>query len=141
MQDVGLRAGPIPDLDGAVGAAPGQPLAVMAERHAQDRAGGVGQIVQQLPRRTVPELYGPVPASRGQQLPIAAERHALDTGRVPGLKDSEFLASGPIPYPDGAVRAARGELAAVRGTERHPVDRPVMALEDLEFLARRRLPD
>ena len=35
----------------------------------------------------------------------------------------------------------RGEVPAVGGTERHPVDRPVMALEDLEFLARRRLPD
>ena len=81
--------------------------------------GGVGQVVQQLPGRSVPDLDGPVPAGRGQQLAVAAERHACDPGRVPGLEDGQLLAGCPVPDPDGAVRAARGEVPAV-GAERHP---------------------
>src|SRR5262249_32047803 len=103
--------------DGAIDTAPGQPPAVAAERHALDAA-GLGQVVQEPPRRGLPNLDGPVPTGRGQPLAVAAERPVYNPGRVPRFQDAEFLARGPVPDPDGAVPAARGEVPAVRA-ERH----------------------
>src|SRR5262249_21625792 len=74
------------------------------------------------------------------QLAVPAERHMRDAGGVPGLEDMQLLAGRPVPDPDGAVRATRGEVTAV-GAERYAVDRILMALEGLDALARRRIPD
>ena len=76
----------VPNLDRSVGTAPDQ-SAVRAERHAQRRPGGVGQIMQQLPVRRCPDFDGPVPAGRGQPLAIWAECYAYDaTGRLSGVE-------------------------------------------------------
>src|SRR5439155_25431029 len=120
------RAGPVPDLDGAVAAAPGEPSPVTAERHALHRTGRVVHVVQELPAAGVPDLHGTVPAARGQQLPVPAERHTGDPGCVPRLENTRLLAGRPVPDPDSAVRAPGGEVPAVGGTERHPVDRPAV---------------
>src|SRR5262245_59018692 len=87
-QDVRLRTGAVPDLDGAVGTAPGQAPVVRAEGHALDRTfGRVVNFVEELPVGGVPDFDRPVPTGRRQQFPIPAEVHIDYPRLVSGFKD------------------------------------------------------
>src|SRR5262249_40129906 len=100
-----LLAVHLPDLDQAIRAGRGQPLAIGAEGHGMDRCLVTLEDIEALPAGHLPQPDLPVRAARGQELAVRAEGDAVDQAAVPG-NGGRVVAAVAVPQAQRVVRAA-----------------------------------
>src|SRR5207253_1566210 len=94
-----LQRRPVPNADGPVQAARGEPLALRVERHTAHPVAVTAEGQGFLAAFGVPDLHRPVAARRGQAVAPGAERQVVDDAGV-AAERAEFLAAGRIPEVD-----------------------------------------
>src|SRR5262245_44588135 len=99
---------PVPELDGPILVARGDPAAVGTEGHAPHEAGVAPQGDQLLAAVRVPDLDGPVHARGGDPVARAIDRQAAGDELVP-LEDLEGAPARGVPDAEVPVGAGRDD--------------------------------
>ncbi len=139
--------GRVPQEDGVVPAARGDPAAVRAEGHRVDIAGVAAQHRQRRPRVHDPapdrvvrrDVQHRGPTDGGEPAAVRGERDRGDVPRV-AVQDRHIPPARRLPDPDGAVAARRGDPPPVRAIHGRGDIPRVAVVRRLDLPARRAVP-